>query len=267
METDASRGALPALGQASSSRTVLPRPGRRADLSSRSMRRRPPPRPAEPGTGRARVLDVGSFTRCSFAGVAARPDRCSLGRPSDGVCSAARTTWALNTHRMRGALTGRDRGETIRGQERQTEADSRDTGRLIHTERETDTQSHRDSETETEKGRQTRDSREETGETQKERQGKTEKREKQKEGGGETETRIGFSGQNTGVGFHSLLQGIFPAQGSNPSLPHCWRILQELSHNESPRILEWGAYPFSRRSSRPRNPTRVSCIAGGVFTV
>ena len=32
------------------------------------------------------------------------------------------------------------------------------------------------------------------------------------------------------------------------------------------RILEWVAYPFSRGSSRPRNWTRVSCIAGGFFT-
>ena len=30
--------------------------------------------------------------------------------------------------------------------------------------------------------------------------------------------------QNTGVGSHSLLQGIFPTQGSNPGLPHCRRI-------------------------------------------
>jgi len=29
-------------------------------------------------------------------------------------------------------------------------------------------------------------------------------------------------GQNTGVGSHSLLQGIFPTQGLNPGLPH-WR--------------------------------------------
>ena len=34
----------------------------------------------------------------------------------------------------------------------------------------------------------------------------------------------------------------------------------------NPRILEWVAYPFSRGSSRPRNWTRVSCIAGGFFT-
>ena len=34
-----------------------------------------------------------------------------------------------------------------------------------------------------------------------------------------------FPGQNTRVGSLSLLQGIFPTQGSNPGLPHCRRIL------------------------------------------
>ena len=72
--------------------------------------------------------------------------------------------------------------------------------------------------------------------------------------------------QNTGVGSLSLLQGIFPTQESNPSLPHCRRILYQLSHKGSPRILEWAAYPFSRGSSRPSNQTGVSCIAGGFFT-
>ena len=32
-------------------------------------------------------------------------------------------------------------------------------------------------------------------------------------------------GKNTGVGSHSLLQGIFPTQGWNPGLPHCRRTL------------------------------------------
>ena len=71
---------------------------------------------------------------------------------------------------------------------------------------------------------------------------------------------------NTGVGSPSLLQGIFPTQGSNPGLQHCRRILYQLSHRGSPRILEWVAYPFSRQSSQLRNPTGVSCIAGGFFT-
>ena len=38
-------------------------------------------------------------------------------------------------------------------------------------------------------------------------------------------------GQNTGVGSLSLLQGIFPTWGSNPGLPHCRRILYQLSHS------------------------------------
>ena len=42
-------------------------------------------------------------------------------------------------------------------------------------------------------------------------------------------------------------------QGSNPGLPHCRQIPYLLSHQRSPRILEWVAYPFSKRSSQPRN--------------
>ena len=72
-------------------------------------------------------------------------------------------------------------------------------------------------------------------------------------------------GRNTGVGSLSLLQGISPTQGSNPSLPHCRWILYQLSHKGSPRILGWVAYPFSRGSSQPRNRTRVSCIVGDFF--
>ena len=41
-------------------------------------------------------------------------------------------------------------------------------------------------------------------------------------------------GQNTGVGSLSLLQGIFPTQGSNPGLPHCRQILYQLSHLGTP---------------------------------
>ena len=39
--------------------------------------------------------------------------------------------------------------------------------------------------------------------------------------------------QNTGVGSHPLLQGIFPTQGSNPGLPRCRLILYQLSHKGS----------------------------------
>ena len=73
-------------------------------------------------------------------------------------------------------------------------------------------------------------------------------------------------GKNTGAGCHTLLQGIFPTQGSNPGLLHCRQILYHLSHQGSPRILEWVAYPFSRGSSWPRKRTGVSCTAGRFFT-
>ena len=53
-------------------------------------------------------------------------------------------------------------------------------------------------------------------------------------------------GQNTAVGSCCLLQGIFPTQGSNSGLLHCRQILYQLSHQGSPRIWEWVAYPFSR---------------------
>ena len=72
--------------------------------------------------------------------------------------------------------------------------------------------------------------------------------------------------KNTGVGCHALLQGIFPTRGSNPCLLHCRQILYHLSHQESPRILEWVAYPFSRGSSWFRNWTEVFCFAGLLFT-
>ena len=43
-----------------------------------------------------------------------------------------------------------------------------------------------------------------------------------------------FPGKNTGVGCHSLLQGIFVTQGSNPGLLHCQQILYHLSQQGSP---------------------------------
>ena len=62
-------------------------------------------------------------------------------------------------------------------------------------------------------------------------------------------------GPNTGVGSLSLLQGIFPIQGSNPGLPYCRWILYQLSHKWNLRILETVAYPLSSGSSWLRNWT------------
>ena len=69
-------------------------------------------------------------------------------------------------------------------------------------------------------------------------------------------------GQNTGVGSLSLL--------TNPVIelrsPALWANSLPAEPQECPRILEWVAYPLSRGSSRPRNCTGVSCIAGRFFT-
>ena len=63
-------------------------------------------------------------------------------------------------------------------------------------------------------------------------------------------------GQNTRVSSLFLLQGIFPAQGSNPCLLHCKEVLYQLSHKG---ILEWLAYPFSSGSSWPYINVSVKC--------
>ena len=41
-------------------------------------------------------------------------------------------------------------------------------------------------------------------------------------------------GKNTGVGWHTLLQGIFLTQGTNMGIPHCRQILYHLSHQGNP---------------------------------
>ena len=94
------------------------------------------------------------------------------------------------------------------------------------------------------------------------------------------------------MGNHSLLQGIFQTQGLNKGLLQWRQILYHPSHHkeseseicsvvslsETPwkfytvhgilqgRTLEWVAFPFSRRSSQPRDRTQISSIAGGFFT-
>ena len=44
------------------------------------------------------------------------------------------------------------------------------------------------------------------------------------------------TGQNTGVGSFSLLQGIFPTQELNQDLLHCKQILYQLSYQASPKF-------------------------------
>ena len=72
-------------------------------------------------------------------------------------------------------------------------------------------------------------------------------------------------GQNTGVGSHSLLQEIFPTQGSNPGLPHCRQILYQLSHKRSPQtiisvLVCWVLGSFLSIIFKYNIPFSVSCL-------
>ena len=46
-----------------------------------------------------------------------------------------------------------------------------------------------------------------------------------------------FSSENTGVGCHFFLQGMFPTQESNPGLLHCRQVLSQLSYKGSPLVI------------------------------
>ena len=109
-------------------------------------------------------------------------------------------------------------------------------------------------------------------------------------------------GKSTGMGCHTLLQGIFQTLALNPGLLHCRQILCHLRkafvYNGCPcvcsslscvwlfvtpwtvalqgplskgvfqeRLLEWVTIPFSRGSSWPRDQAQVSHIAGRFFTI
>ena len=63
-------------------------------------------------------------------------------------------------------------------------------------------------------------------------------------------------GQNTGVGCHALLQGIFPTQGSNPGLSHCRWILYQLSQQGNPPL------PLGRRNLWKEDPNYSTKVLG-----
>ena len=63
-------------------------------------------------------------------------------------------------------------------------------------------------------------------------------------------------GMNTGVCSHSLLQRIFPPQGSNPGLLHCRWTLYHLSHEGD---LGWGSKAGMVTPSRWVKPLLVLC--------
>ena len=55
-----------------------------------------------------------------------------------------------------------------------------------------------------------------------------------------------FPGKNTGVGCHSLLQGTFLSQASNPGLPHCRQTPYPLSHQGSPTFVTSSTWKIYR---------------------
>ena len=84
---------------------------------------------------------------------------------------------------------------------------------------------------------------------------------------------MGFPRQECWNGLPFPFQEIFPTQGSKPGLLHCRQTLYHLSHQGSPmsyivrgilqaRILEWIAFPSSRKSFQPRDQSQVSHPAG-----
>ena len=83
------------------------------------------------------------------------------------------------------------------------------------------------------------------------------------------------SGKNTGVGCHFLLQCMKVKSESDVaqscltlSDPMDWSPPSSSVHGIlQARILEWAAISFSRGSSRPRDQTQVSRIAGRCFNL
>ena len=69
-------------------------------------------------------------------------------------------------------------------------------------------------------------------------------------------------GKDTGVRNHSLLQGIFPTQGSNLSLLHCRQILYHLSHQGSPQSVVFVLKSKVKHTSGEGNgnPLQYSCL-------
>ena len=65
------------------------------------------------------------------------------------------------------------------------------------------------------------------------------------------------------MGSHSLLQGIFPTQGSNPGLLHCRWILYHLSHQGSPKEQNWDLHFEQTLSTFPISLEVLSeCVLG-----
>ena len=70
-------------------------------------------------------------------------------------------------------------------------------------------------------------------------------------------------GKNTGVGGHSLLQGILPTQGANPGLLHCRQILHHLSHQAIRDLLNISSLNFIYLWATPWGRQDLSSLIRG----
>ena len=73
-------------------------------------------------------------------------------------------------------------------------------------------------------------------------------------------------GQNTGVVAFPFSRGSSQPRDPTQVSHIAGGFFTSWATMRNPRVLEWVAYPFSSRSFQPRNWTEVSGIAGGFFT-
>ena len=77
---------------------------------------------------------------------------------------------------------------------------------------------------------------------------------------------LGFSRQEYQSGLPCPPPGELPNPGIKARSPTLQADSLPSEPPGKPRILEWGAFPFSRGSSQPRDQSQVSRIAGRFFT-
>ena len=83
-------------------------------------------------------------------------------------------------------------------------------------------------------------------------------------------------GENSGVGSRSLVQGIFPTQGSNPGLQHCsqiflptepggqpWESEVHINMPEGERILPWSLFNSYREKTAHSDSAGYACVNRG----
>ena len=73
-------------------------------------------------------------------------------------------------------------------------------------------------------------------------------------------------GENTGVGRLSVLQKIFPTQGLNCGLPHCGKILYQLSHKGNPKNTGVGSLVLLQQIFTTQESKRGLLHCSGFFT-